>query len=111
MFLGCVTILSPLWSTVCGLFVYAITVGLLSNSYGFIKASAVLLLDADRFIDAYSWMMFFEGIGTTLGPLLAGMTYHTSSILYLSLHAHCMYCVSMRMVNLFIMQSEKMFKP
>jgi len=54
------------------LFAYATIVGLLSNSYGLIKASTVLLLDVGRFVDAYSWMMLIEGIGISIGPLLAG---------------------------------------
>ena len=51
---------------------FAAMFGFLSNGYGFIKASAAKLLGVDCFADAYSWMLFIEGMGILIGPYLAG---------------------------------------
>ena len=78
--LGVAMLISSFWSSFEGLFAFAVIFGVLSNGYGFIKASAATLLGAKHFADAFSWMFLFEGIGLMAGPSLAGIclnfTYH-----------------------------------
>uniref|UniRef100_F6VN69 Major facilitator superfamily (MFS) profile domain-containing protein n=1 Tax=Ciona intestinalis TaxID=7719 RepID=F6VN69_CIOIN len=72
MLCGIGTFLSPFWSSLEGLFVFAVYFGLLSSGYGFIKASAAKILGPTNYMDAFSWMLLFEGIGTFLGPTVGG---------------------------------------
>jgi len=74
-------VLSSFWSSSAGLFIFAALFGFLSNGYGFIKASAAKLLGVEHFADAFSWMMFIEGIGILMGPFFAG-----KRVYYIGLH-------------------------
>ncbi|XP_078495947.1 monocarboxylate transporter 5-like [Ciona intestinalis] len=75
MLCGIGTILSPFWSSIEGLFVFAVYYGFLSNGYGFIRASAAKILGPVNYVDAFSWMLMFEGIGVLLGPAVGGAIY------------------------------------
>uniref|UniRef100_H2XMT1 Major facilitator superfamily (MFS) profile domain-containing protein n=1 Tax=Ciona intestinalis TaxID=7719 RepID=H2XMT1_CIOIN len=66
---------SPFWSNKIGLFMFAAAFGFLSNGYGLIKASAAVMLGCNKFVDAFSWMLMFEGLGVLLGPPMAGWFY------------------------------------
>ncbi|XP_078491690.1 monocarboxylate transporter 9-like isoform X2 [Ciona intestinalis] len=66
---------SPFWSDKTGLFMFAAAFGFFSNGYGLIKASAAVMLGRNKFVDAYSWMLLFEGLGALLGPPTAGWFY------------------------------------
>ncbi|XP_078481259.1 monocarboxylate transporter 2-like [Ciona intestinalis] len=72
MLCGIGTFLSPFWSSLEGLFVFAVYFGLLSSGYGFIKASAAKILGPNNYMDAFSWMLLFEGVGIFLGPTVGG---------------------------------------
>nr|XP_018670362.1 monocarboxylate transporter 14-like isoform X1 [Ciona intestinalis] len=72
---GIGTILSPFWSSIEGLFVFAVYFGFLSNGYGLIKASAAKILGPSNYVDAFSWMLMFEGVGILLGPTVGGAIY------------------------------------
>ena len=69
---GISMIVSSFWSSLKGLFTFGILFGFLSNGYGFMKASTAAVLGAEWFADAYSWMLFIEGVGILLGPIFAG---------------------------------------
>lgn len=56
-----------------GLFVYASVFGFLGGGYGLIKTMAAELLGRDQYVDTFSWMLLFEGVGICLGPSFAGI--------------------------------------
>uniref|UniRef100_H2YR09 Major facilitator superfamily (MFS) profile domain-containing protein n=1 Tax=Ciona savignyi TaxID=51511 RepID=H2YR09_CIOSA len=72
---GLSIMLSPFWSTKLGLYTFAATFGFLSNGYGLIKASTAVMLGRDKYIDAFSWMLMYEGLGVLLGSPIAGWLY------------------------------------
>lgn len=72
---GLITIFSPFWSTVEGLFVYATLFGFLSGGYGFLKASVALILGREQYGVSFSWFLLIEGFGIAFGPTIGGYLY------------------------------------
>lgn len=72
---GLSTMISPMWSSVEGLFIYASFYGFCGGTYGFIKASLASMLGTDVYAISFSWFLLFEGMGIALGPTVGGMLY------------------------------------
>jgi len=70
--IGLITILSPFWSTVEGLFFFSFSFGFLSGGYGFMKTSVAQMLGYKNFNAYFSWFLLLEGLGLALGPMFGG---------------------------------------
>ena len=72
LFIGLVTLFSPMWDNQTGLFVFSTSFGVLSGSNGILKAGVSRVLGKEIFSTSFSWFLFTEGIGVVLGPTIGG---------------------------------------
>lgn len=70
-------VLSPIFSSKLGLFVYAVIFGLSSSDYALLKAGISRSLGNEWFGCAFSWLLLFEGMGIIVGPIIAGSHFST----------------------------------